>query len=79
MTGLTELDLTSNQLTYIPEELGEMKSLQVLKLGYNELTVVPLGIMGLRSLQPLILSGNRISEVVKKGIIRGLPGVDIRW
>ena len=37
----TELDLRSNNLTDLPDELGDLKALRVIKLDYNKLEHLP--------------------------------------
>ena len=39
--NITELDLRSNNLTDLPDELGDLKALRVIKLDYNKLEHLP--------------------------------------
>jgi len=52
------LALRKQGLTSLPEEIGNLKSLQELKLGGNRITSLPESIVQLRSLKILDLAGN---------------------
>ncbi|MFM7513801.1 MAG: leucine-rich repeat domain-containing protein, partial [Cyanobium sp.] len=41
LIGATELDLSHNQLTELPESLGQLTQLQMLTLSDNHLTALP--------------------------------------
>lgn len=57
---VTDLKLTSNQLTYLPEWIGEKyKYLHVLDISKNYLESLPLSIGSLKYLQDIDLSFNR--------------------
>ncbi len=53
----------NQRLTHIPDEVFELKQLQVLNLSYNYLTAVPDTIARLQNLTRLDLAGNRLTTV----------------
>ena len=57
-TNLCLLDLSSNQLTRIPEVISKLASLATLKLKDNELKILPGTISSLKKLKILELVGN---------------------
>ena len=57
---LIALDLSFNQLTKLPSELGNLSALETLKLSNNQLTDVPLVINEFSQLKHLDVSNNRI-------------------
>ncbi|XP_042193119.1 E3 ubiquitin-protein ligase LRSAM1 [Callorhinchus milii] len=57
------LDLHDNQLSSLPEELGQLSSLQVLQVENNHLKSLPNSIGSLHQLQTLNLKGNRIKKL----------------
>ncbi|NCA28483.1 MAG: leucine-rich repeat domain-containing protein [Proteobacteria bacterium] len=59
----TELDLSDNQITSLPETIGNLTSLQELYLSENQLTSLPETIGNLNSLQILNLSDNQITSL----------------
>jgi len=61
--GWTELNLSSQRLTELPPEIGQLTSLTVLDLWKNQLTVVPPEIGQLTSLTKLDLSSNKLTAV----------------
>jgi GTPase SAR1 family protein len=65
----TELDLSGNELTTLPPEIGQLVYLKSLNLDGNQLTTLPLEIVQLVNLQSLDLSNNRLtalpSEIVQ--------------
>jgi hypothetical protein len=61
--GWTELDLSSRDLTELPEEIGLAVKLEELCLSDNRLTSLPAAIGQLAQLQILDLQNNRISEL----------------
>jgi internalin A len=60
---LTELDFSNKQITKIPEEIGDLTSLQSLDLSRNQIAEIPNVIGDLTSLQSLDLSRNQITEI----------------
>ena len=57
------MDLSDNQLTSVPTEIGQLTSLTDLYLYGNQLTSVPAEIAQLSLLEQLWLSGNRLKSV----------------
>lgn len=64
---IIELDLTSNRLTTLTDEIAELKFLRVLRVKYNELKTVPPVVLLLNQLSHLDLAGNQIS-VLPEGL-----------
>jgi len=58
LASLGELELSYNDLTTIPSEIGNLASLGELDLSYNELTSIPSEIGKLTSLEYLDLGSN---------------------
>ncbi|KKL06654.1 hypothetical protein LCGC14_2593890, partial [marine sediment metagenome] len=52
------LVLGENQLTALPESIGNLKSLQELDLKYNQLTALPGSMWQLKNLESIDLDGN---------------------
>jgi leucine-rich repeat protein SHOC2 len=61
--SLSELHLDRNQLTAVPDTIGNVTNLIRLNLSRNRLTVVPDTIGNLTDLLWLHLSGNRLTAV----------------
>lgn len=71
-SGVRELDLRGtpgDQLTELPESLGKLKELEVLRLDHNALTKLPTSIEKLKALRELHLAHNRLTN---DGLPRGL-------
>jgi internalin A len=63
LSQLQELDLSYNQLSTLPEVIGQLSQLQELDLSYNQLSTLPEAIGRLSKLQELDLSGNQLSTL----------------
>ena len=60
---LTSLTISGNQLTSLPESIGNLSSLSVLALYSNQLTSLPENIGNLSNLEELNLSGNQLISI----------------
>jgi tetratricopeptide (TPR) repeat protein len=58
VSNLQTLDLAANQLSTLPESIGQLNNLQTLNLNYNHLGTLPESIGQLHNLQILDLSSN---------------------
>ncbi len=63
---LKKLDLSANEFTTLPAEIGNLNSLQKLDLTENQLTTLPAKIGNLTSLQVLYLFGNELTTLPVK-------------
>src|SRR5271165_5742242 len=59
----TALDLSGLELTILPETIGQLKKLQVLRAVKNNLTVLPKSLFQLKELQGLYIWANRLTEL----------------
>jgi Leucine-rich repeat (LRR) protein len=65
LINLEELDLESNSLTEIPDEIGGLKKLKKVSLSYNKLTSFPGAILKLNELESLEIGNQQITELPK--------------
>ncbi|XP_059514078.1 E3 ubiquitin-protein ligase LRSAM1 isoform X2 [Myotis daubentonii] len=73
------LDLHDNQLTALPEDIGQLTALQVLNLERNQLTYLPRSTGNLTQLQTLNVKDNKLKELPDTlGELRSLRTLDIR-
>ena len=76
--NITELDLRSNNLTDLPDELGDLKALRVIKLDYNKLEHLPAMLTKLPRLTNLKMGGNLLSTVdASVAELRALTDLDL--
>ena len=69
--NLVELDLRSNQLTDLPDELAELRNLRNIRLNYNKFEHIPKVLTKLKRLTKLELGGNLLRDVdALSGIFR---------
>ncbi|KAM5258961.1 E3 ubiquitin-protein ligase LRSAM1 isoform 2-T4 [Hipposideros larvatus] len=72
------LDLHDNQLTALPEDIGQLTALQVLNVERNQLTYLPRSIGNLTQLQTLNVKDNKLKELPDTlGELRSLRTLDI--
>lgn len=62
-THMSMLDLSFNNLTTIPEEFGEFKTLRKLNLGFNQLEEFPVCLCKCTCLQNLLIGYNKIGDI----------------
>ena len=62
MPSTTALNLSSNQLTALPESIGALVGLEKLNLGFNQLVTLPDSIAALTALKNLHLRGNPLAK-----------------
>jgi hypothetical protein len=61
--NLVELDLRSNELTDLPDELAELRNLRNIRLNYNKLEHIPKVLTKLKRLTKLEMGGNLLRDV----------------
>ncbi|MGE0669911.1 MAG: leucine-rich repeat domain-containing protein [Parachlamydiales bacterium] len=62
-TGLITLDLTENNIRYLPESIGNLLQLKKLTVCYNRLEVIPDSIGKLKHLEILDLTANSLRKI----------------
>jgi len=77
---VTELNLSYQNLSSIPEYVFKLKNLEILKLDNNSISIVPSSISNLSHLKILILSCNKIQTLPKElADIKSLQKLDVSW
>nr|XP_045017099.1 E3 ubiquitin-protein ligase LRSAM1 isoform X2 [Jaculus jaculus] len=78
LTTIKVLDLHDNQLTALPDDIGQLTALQVLNVEKNQLTHLPRSIGNLAQLQTLSVKDNKLKELPDMlGELRSLRTLDI--
>ncbi|KAM9206972.1 E3 ubiquitin-protein ligase LRSAM1 isoform 1-T1 [Dugong dugon] len=78
LTTIKVLDLHDNQLTGLPDDIGQLTALQVLNVERNQLTYLPRSTGDLIQLQTLNVKDNKLKELPDTlGEIRSLRTLDI--
>src|SRR3989338_5707822 len=75
---LTKLDISRNQLTSLPAEIGGLQALQELNVASNRLTSLPAEIGGLQALQRLNVYNNRLTSLPEEiGRLQSLQRLNV--
>jgi Leucine-rich repeat (LRR) protein len=73
------LKLENSELKALPEEIGDLTHLKILRLGYNQIQSLPKEIGKLQELTHLFLIGNRIQQLPQEiGELKNLEVLDVR-
>jgi internalin A len=75
LVNLIELDLSFNDLTYLPSSLGSLKKLKKLNLSGNKISDLPKEFENLVSLESLDLDGNPIERAPLEISAQGVSGI----
>ncbi|WP_018619729.1 COR domain-containing protein [Spirosoma luteum] len=75
LENLEELDLSFNQLTYLPSSLGKLTKLKKLNLSGNSIRLLPKELENLVSLESLGLDGNPLERVPLEISAQGVSGI----
>ncbi len=79
-TGKTKLDLSGNQLSELPTEIGQLANLTTLHLNHNQLSELPTEITQLTNLTTLVLNHNQLSELPAEiGQLADLTTLDLSY
>ncbi|KIZ02693.1 glycine C-acetyltransferase [Monoraphidium neglectum] len=57
------LELSHNNMKALPDDIGELGSLEVLSVGHNQLAALPAALLGLAGLRELVAGHNLIAEL----------------
>lgn len=75
---LLELDLQSNRLVTLPDNMAELKTVRILKLKYNSFAAIPPVVLQMNKLQHLDLSGNHLTMVSDQiSVLKNLRELDL--
>ncbi len=78
--NIIELGLYDSKLSYLPESIGSLKSLQTLYLVKNQISKLPDTIGDLSSLKVLNLENNRLNELpISIGKLQELQELHLRF
>jgi internalin A len=75
LENLIELDLSYNELTYLPSSIGKLKRLKRLNLSGNKIGSLPKEFENLVALEALDLEGNPIGRVPVEIASQGVSGI----
>ncbi len=78
LVDLLELDISYNQLDYLPTEIILLQNLQILDIVVNKITSIPPEIGRLINLRELHISNNRLIDLPSEiGLLRYLEDLDV--
>jgi len=63
LNSLEELNLSQNEITYLPENLSALSNLRKLDVGWNKVAELPMGVFDLPALQELRLQNNLLKNI----------------